>query len=358
MPLDGRSVVDFLLEHGVLEPEDVLDRALKVTELPRRNSCFAVHRGDVPGLFVKEAATDDAGNRATLRAEAALAGAAAGGGDFAPVATLGAPLRLFDEERGVLVVDLVEGGEELQRRARRDGGVAPPVARALGAAVGVLHRDVPAFAAGGPPAREPWVLSLGGFGDESLAGEPRAVLDLRDVARDLPELADGLRELREAWHHDAFLHGDLKWDNVLVAGGESDPRVHLVDWEMSGPGDPAWDVGGLLHSYVRHWVCGLPQEAILDGAADPDGTPPAAAGPSVAALWDGYRSEAGPAADAALLERAVRCAGARLLQTAFESVTASARLSARAVGLAQVAANVLAQPRPAARALLGLDLGG
>ncbi len=99
------------------------------------------------------------------------------------MATLGALLRLFDEERGVLVVDLVEGGEELQRRARRDGGVAPLVARARSGWSACCTATSPRSprAAGGARAVDPLP---GGFSDENLAAEPRAALDLRDIARD------------------------------------------------------------------------------------------------------------------------------------------------------------------------------
>lgn len=358
MPLDARSVVDLLLEHGAIEPGDVLDRELTVTDLSRRNANFAVRRRGAPGLFVKQAGSDDPLNAITLDVEASVARAAGSDPAFAHIAALAPPLRLFDPERRVLVVGLVEGAEDLQRRSLRDGGVAPEIARAVGEAVGALHAAVPVSAqAGAPGPSQAWILSLPLMDDGQLPSGRPGLVALRDVAREDRDLEQGLRELRESWRTDAFLHGDLKWENVLVVDDAEGVRVQLVDWEIAGFGDAAWDAGGLLHSFLRDWVAALPPDALAAGAAT-DAAFLEAMAPSIDALWRGYCSAASPPDPDALLERAVRCAGARLLQTAFESVSESVGLTGHTVGLAQLAANVVARPRAAAAALFGLGADG
>jgi tRNA A-37 threonylcarbamoyl transferase component Bud32 len=363
LPLDPRSVVDFLLERGAIAPEDVLDRSLSVRPLRRRNACFAVRRDGAGGLFVKQARTGDPLNRVSLDVEWRVARAAAEGARLAPVAAVSPALRLYDEHRRILVFELLEEAEELNTVARREGGLAPDLARALGSCVGVLHRDAPLDA--GDSGAEPnvtWILKLGGLDDWQLP-RGRGIADLRDAVREDAAFAAGLAELRATWRTDAFLHGDLKWENVMVRGRGADARVHLVDWEMAAIGDAAWDLGGLLHAYVRHWVLNLPREA-YGGADGPAGAPrPSRAdeaalkamAPSAAALWDGYRSAARPQAPAETLLRAVRFAGARLLQTAIEDASGGRGLHTRAVAFAQLAANVVAAPREAAAALLGLS---
>jgi hypothetical protein len=352
VPLDPRSVVDFLLERGALEPEDVLDGPLTVTEVHRRNACFAVSRGDARGLFVKQPRTEDPMSLATLHAEAVMAGAAADDERFAPVAAVSPALRLYDPARRVLAVDLLGDSEDLGALSRREGGVPPAIARALGAAVGALHRDVPPGAReAGPGERQAWILSLGDLSDEHLPPGRPALRELRDAAREDPSLSVALEALRDGWRPDALLHGDLKWENVMVAGEGDAVRVHLVDWEMSGFGDPAWDVGGLMHAYLRDWVSGQAPEALAGGT--PDTAALAAAAPSVAALWEAYRDVAAPAPG--FLERAVRSAGARLLQTAFEATHGTVTMTGHGVGLAQLAANVMGRPHDAASVLFGLS---
>jgi hypothetical protein len=330
LPLDARSVVDLLLERGALEPEDVLDRSLSVSDVSRRNLCFAVRRDGAPGLFVKHPRTEDPLSLASLHNESRVIGLAAP-----------APgVRLYDPQRHVLVVDLIPDGEELFFRTLREHGLRPELARALGAAVGTMHRTALQSASEPPPSAGAWILGLATIGDAQLPRDAPGVAHLRDLARDDPQLADGLAALRETWTADVLVHGDLKWENVLVSGTEP-PRVHLVDWEEGGVGDPAWDVGGMLHTYLRDWVIARETPNMDDGdllRAMP---------PSAAALWDGYRTTARPEDPAALLMRSIGMAGARLLQTAYEDVAGRAGLTDRAVALSQLAANVLARPRDA-----------
>lgn len=360
MPLDPRSVVDFLLERGLVDPADVLDGGLSVEEAHRRNANFAVRRRGRPGLFVKQSRSGDALSVASLRTEALVARVAAEDPAYARVGALAPPLRHFDAAQGVLVIDLVDDATELYRAAAGGTQLPAPVAAAVGTAVGTLHRDAPRTPSpGGPGPQQAWILSLPLLQDADL---PRgaAVRELQRVSRGDPALSAGLAELRVAWAAAAFVHGDLKWENVLVtAGAGADagaaPRVHLIDWELAGFGDAAWDLGGLLHAYLRAWVSSLPADALARGTAGAHTGPLSAMGPSVAALWAAYRAAAEPDAPEAFLERAVRHCGARLLQTAFEHAADNDVLTGHVVGLAQLAANVVARPREAASALLHLE---
>ncbi len=97
------------------------------------------------------------------------------------------------------------------------------------------------------------------------------------------ELGEGALSLLESWHRDADLvaalarldgpsksarsdaslvpgaplvHGDLTADNVIVSfGGDGEARVAIVDWELAGAGDPAWDVACLEADLVSRWLC-------------------------------------------------------------------------------------------------------
>lgn len=56
-------------------------------------------------------------------------------------------------------------------------------------------------------------------------------------------LLSGLLEAgAAAWRPECLVHGDLKWDNCLVEAN----RVRVIDWELSGLGDPAWDVSCVI----------------------------------------------------------------------------------------------------------------
>lgn len=68
-----------------------------------------------------------------------------------------------------------------------------------------------------------------------------------------PELQSCLRRAREMWTPTRTIHGDFQLDNLIrPRDGE---ELSVVDWELFGVGDPAWDlgafVGGLYYSQLN-----------------------------------------------------------------------------------------------------------
>lgn len=55
-----------------------------------------------------------------------------------------------------------------------------------------------------------------------------------------PATAASLRFLAGCWRAGVPIHGDVKWEHVRCDGA-------LIDWELAGVGDPAWDLASLLH---------------------------------------------------------------------------------------------------------------
>jgi hypothetical protein len=56
----------------------------------------------------------------------------------------------------------------------------------------------------------------------------------------------------------------VKFDNVLVTSGQGDTQMLLVDWELCGLGEPAWDLAGV--------VDGLLLPSVHEGRVDWDRT--------------------------------------------------------------------------------------
>lgn len=149
---------------------------------------------------------------------------------------------LVDERRAVLVLEA--GPPETVGGALVASGALPSTAAcvALGRALATVHR-----ATAGTPLPHPTnagVLDLPGSSPEQLHLTTARTLALH-LAED-PVLAACLQRGRAAWRAGCLVHGDVKWDNCLVALEEDPPRVRLIDWELSGWGDPAWDLGTFL----------------------------------------------------------------------------------------------------------------
>ena len=61
-----------------------------------------------------------------------------------------------------------------------------------------------------------------------------------------------LGEMQRAWAPSTLLHGDFKPDNILV--DERAGPIRMVDWELCGMGDPAYDLGQALGGLVSTWI--------------------------------------------------------------------------------------------------------
>jgi hypothetical protein len=182
-----------------------------------------------------------------------------------------------------------------------------------------------------------------------------ADIELLRVIQRFPAFGVALDDLRLRWQPAALTHNDLRWDNIVVAR-DSDSDLQLIDWELVGRGDPCWDIGTFVSEYLSFWVYSIPPTS--HSAA---GSRHAARHqiedmqPAIRAFWNAYRQQVQDGGGADLpLDRAVRCAGARLLQTAFEHTRTRDRPTTNDLLLLQLSLNVLQRPDDVAARLLGL----
>jgi len=354
------EVVDFLMASGLVAASTVVDGDLAVFDASRRNRNFRVTSSTGPSYLVKQGF--GAEGRATVANEAAVYQALAASGP-----RVGRYLPAFhgyDPERGVLVLELVEGARALSEHQAR-GRFSVSLASSVGRALGSLH----SASTGAPEdvrryAVPPFALSVHRPAVSWLRDISEANIELIKLIQNAPGVTELLDEVRADWRAECVVHNDYKADNCVVVRGR-DGRgtgVRLIDWEGGGWGDPAWDAGSVLGDYLSIWLSSIP----ITGADPPERFaelakfPLERMRPPLRAFWDGYVREArlDPADADRRLVRSARYAAARLFQTAFEQTQASSRLTGTTMCLCQVAVNVLRRPHEAAVRLLGIPLHG
>jgi len=347
--LQQADVVAYLLERGLLTPSAVVDGGVIVRDASSRSRNFAVERRDGPGYLLKQGL--GAEGALTVAHEARVyhdLGVQASGFAVHLPRCYG-----YDCERGILILELIGGAEDLRAYHVRTGGFPSVLGEQLGRALARLHRDVPALPG---PALAPWVLSIhrpgvAVFHDTSAAG-----LQLIKIIQGTDGFGGLLDELRQGWSAETFTHQDVKWENCLVASGD----LHLVDWEIAAAGDPAWDIGSAISQYLSFWLASIPET----GDQPPARFPALAAHPlqamtaAIRACWNGYADELGAAPMEAdkRLPRAIAYGGARLVQTAFEESQYLQQLTSRAVLHLQLAFNVMRSPAAAVTRLLEIPV--
>ncbi|MDX5318038.1 MAG: aminoglycoside phosphotransferase family protein [Actinomycetes bacterium] len=334
-----------LIDLGLLDAAGVVEHGCEVTGAGRRNQNHVVRAGPV-GLFVKSPRQRD--DRGLIDHEATVAEHLAGAGMADVVPTLRG--RLPDSAGAVYRLEPGETLHAMIAASRRP--VILPV-RAAAAALARLHDGAPG--PGRPISPLPLLVPCPPIAlVTSFSAGGRELL--RVVQRE-EAMMSALEELAARWQPESFVHGDVKWDNVIVRGAGSSgrrTRAVLVDWELAGTGDWRWDVGSFVSEYLRLWLLSFPvietwaPDLLLHRAR----FPLQRAQPSLRAFVSAYTRYRGVPLDPA--GDLVPFVAARLLQSAFEMSAENPRLDGRSLLMTQVSANMVREPVRAASVLLGL----
>jgi hypothetical protein len=354
------DVAGYLLQRGLLQARWVVDGALVVRDMSRRNRNFALDGGgSSPSYFLKQGLDPD--GAATVLHESAVYTRFS-----APGSAMARYLPHFfgyDADRGILILELVPGACDLRAHHLRTCRFSITLARGIGDALGVLHSETVAQVRLIDPGATPWVLSihrpdLGVFREASAAS-----LDLIKIVQTASGFGKHLDRLRSTWRSSALIHQDLKWENFLACrpAGSSKMTLRIIDWEAVCPGDPCWDIGSVFGHYLSFWLQSIPITGRDLPARFPDLArhPLHRMQPALRACWRAYTTRLGldDASSASLLLRAVSFAGAGLVVTAYAAAQMSTHLDSNLILHLQLAMNILARPSEAAERLLGFAAG-
>ena len=205
-------------------------------------------------------------------------------------------------------------------------------------------------------------------GPEIFSHTSSANLELLKAIQNYSELYEPLERLHNEWKVQTLIHGDFRWDNVIVVSKEDDDnsddassrsfQLKLVDWEFSDIGDPAWDIACALHEYLNFWLVSLPitgneqpEQLIMSNNYLLQNIQAAMRG-----FWHTYikTSKIDVHKSEYLLKRCIKFCALRLIQTVYEAMLSSAELTNTAVYMLQASANILKNTESAVVYLFGI----
>jgi Ser/Thr protein kinase RdoA (MazF antagonist) len=345
------DLVHYLIERGLLTPSSVVDGEVMVVEGTRRNANFTVTRRDGVPYFVKCVQPASPGSAETLQREAGYYQWVAAHPGLAGLRELLPRFFHNDPQRGILVLELFPGAQNLGEFHRRAGAYPEEVGRLLGGALARYHAATTAVLGasdrGSFRSQTPWVLSL----HHTHAQFGQAGTQVATILQSYPDYGRALDRLREQWQPNTLIHGDMKFDNcLLLPGRDGAAELRVVDWELADIGEDTWDAGAVIQSYVT--ACVLSVQGTMQVTFEP-------AQAAMRAFWEAY-VKALPVPEAqveARLERCVGYAGARMLQTALETLVFAPAMTAHVAMVLQISLNILRDPRAAVREVMGITPG-
>ncbi len=352
MLINASSICHYLIGKGMVSNEAVVDGDFTVIDRSGRNRNFKVIGRRNSGYFVKQIQQWDAQTIAMLQCEAACYWLARNDGDFAVLAEALPEFYSYDLERNILVSELLPESENLYECFRRVGKLTPEITGRLGQLLGKCHRALASVSYDGPasaifPRQLPWILSADQRNSHPFKELSQATSELFDVVEGSAELRDGLDELRGGWQTIALMHGDMRLENCVLVGdpGQEKWSLKIVDWELADIGDPCWDIGGIIQACLSACIMYLPMDSHMPTRQNwlPANNLLNGMGATVQSLWENYVAAA-ETEPTGRLERCLRYAAARMIQSAYEYVQFLPQVSPKAFHLLNLSSEIFNHP--------------
>jgi aminoglycoside phosphotransferase (APT) family kinase protein len=359
--LNEAEVIPYLLTWKLITPKCVVDGNAAILDTSRRNHNFRVVSPDGSYLLKQAVGLDSVG---TISHEARVYRMLSSRSRRNEFARHMPRFHAYDAEQHVLILELVQDAETLREQHERAGRTYAHTAEQVADALAALHRVTGFNGDGNREAltRPSPVPSLHRPDLKIYRTISSAGLQLIKIAQGQQKLGELLDLLRKEWQAHSFMHGDVRADNFLIPVESPSGRkrsLKIVDFEFTGLGDPAWDVGSVFAEYLSFWILSIP----IIGGAGPErflglaSCPLEKVQPCIRAFWRRYAASMGleKSKSGQSLLAAVRYCGVRLLKMAFEMGVNSSSASGHLLCLVQVATNVLLEPEKAAVELLGIQ---
>ena len=168
----------------------------------------------------------------------------------------------FHEDLDALILEYISGVMPLLAYLRERQGALKSVKDLLGKIIGNFHdttskiSDNQNYLRNGIELYEPPAFYLLTPSVSMYCVLSPANLQLLTELQRNQQLQAQAEATKRAWSPSCLVHGDLKWDNILVYPKEPtiSPALRIGDWELAGIGDPAWDAASILVAYISHSI--------------------------------------------------------------------------------------------------------
>jgi len=279
----------------------------------------------------------------------------------------------FDEENSILVRNYLSDYLELGKLYHNNEIFPPEIAYAIGTALAGLHRttfqrrEYRDFMADAPQGEFRYgfynpAQGVGSISPEIFGTVPSDALKFYVLYQQYESLESAIADLAYEWNPCCLTHNDLKLDNILVHSRWQqldNCLVRLIDWEACAWGDPAFDLGTLLASYLQIWLKSLVVDHTieLEESLNLALIPLEILQPSIIALIRSYLNAFPMILEyrSDFISRVMQFAGLALIHQIQDTINCRKYFSNADICMLQVAKSLLTMPEQAVLSIFGIS---
>jgi thiamine kinase-like enzyme len=265
----------------------------------------------------------------------------------------------FDVENSIIVFRYLDDYRDLMDFYTKEKSFPTEIAIAIGTLLATIHRDTfkhqeyeDFFTKNSVNFNQisNLALSLGQVKPEIFGLVPDDGLKFFALYQRYDSLGQAIAELGQSVKPACVTHNDLKLNNILLQNNwqDSDHIIRLIDWERSAWGDPAFDLGTIIGSYIQIWLGSLviSNSLTIEESLRLAITPLELLQPSIGALTKAYLNTFPEILEhhPDYLQRVVKFAGFNLIQQIQAMLQYQKSFSNMGIAMMQVAKALLSRP--------------
>jgi thiamine kinase-like enzyme len=279
----------------------------------------------------------------------------------------------FDRENSIIVFKYLDDYRDLMDFYTKEQKFPVEIATQLGTILGTVHRDTfnhqeyhDFFSESldnlMPDQVSQMVQGLERVEPEIFGLVPDDGLKFFALYQRYDSLGQAIAQLGKSVTPSCLTHKDLKLNNILLHKDWQNNHnniIRLIDWERSAWGDPAFDLGTLIGSYVQIWLGSLviSNSLSIEESLRLAITPLELLQPSIGALTLAYLNTFPEILKHRpdFLERVVQFAGFALIQQIQAMIQYQKSFGNTGIAMLQVAKSLLCRPQQSMPTIFGAD---
>ncbi|MBC6418862.1 MAG: aminoglycoside phosphotransferase family protein [Prochloron sp. SP5CPC1] len=268
----------------------------------------------------------------------------------------------FDPDHGIIVFNYLQDYRDLADFYLKENTFPTTIASEMGTILATIHSTTfdqedygQFFGDNSPNQVDNLTRKFARIGPEVFGLVPADGLKFFALYQRYDSLGEAMAELGQSFTPRCLTHNDLKLNNVLVK--QSSNILRLIDWERSSWGDPAFDLGTAIASYLQIWLSSLviSKSLKIEESLRLATIPLELIQPSIAAMTQAYMSTFGKIHQLPpdFLPRVVQFAGFALIGQIQGMIQYQKSFGNTGIAMLQVAKTLLCHPQRSMATIFG-----